>query len=61
MRQDRIEQVQDVLYFLEKYWKQNPDLRLCQILGNKFPGDNYYVNDQDVLNYLVKMVNEVQD
>ena len=61
MSQDRIEQVQDILYFLDKYWKRNPDLRICQILGNKFPGENYYTPDQEVLDYLVKLVNEVQD
>lgn len=61
MNQDRLEQIQDVLYFLDKYWKKNPELRLTQILGNRFPGDNYYVKDQDVLDYLVKIVNEVKD
>lgn len=61
MNQDRLDQIQDVLYFLDKYWKMNPELRLTQILGNRFPGDNYYVRDQDVLDYLVKIVNEVKD
>ncbi len=61
MNQDRIDQIHDVIYFLEKYWKQNPDLRLAQILGNKFPGDNYYTKDQDILDYLVKLTNEVHD
>ena len=61
MNQDRLEQIQDVLYFLDMYWKKNPELRLTQILGNRFPGDNYYVKDQDVLDYLVKIVNEVKD
>jgi len=61
VKQDRIDQIQDILYFLDKYWKENPELRICQILGNKFPSDNYYVKDQDVLDYLVKLVNEVKD
>ena len=61
MRQDRAEQIEEVIYFLRKYWAQNPDLRLCQILGNRFPGDNYYTTDQAVLEYLVKLVNEVGD
>jgi uncharacterized protein YihD (DUF1040 family) len=61
MRQDRAEQIEEVIYFLRKYWTQSPDLRLCQILGNRFPGDNYYIEDQAVLEYLVKLVNEVQD
>ena len=61
MNQDRVEMIEEIIYFLRKYWHQNPELRLAQILGNKFPGDNYYVKDQEVLNYLVKLVNEVQD
>jgi hypothetical protein len=43
-------------------WKQNPDLRLMQLLGNGFPAaDNYYVDDKQVIDYLVKVVNEVED
>ena len=61
MRQDRSDQIEEVIYFLRKYWTQNPDLRLCQILGNRFPSDNYYVEDQAVIDYLVKLVNEVSD
>lgn len=61
MNQDRIDQIHDIIYFLDKYWKLNPDLRLTQILGNGFHGDSYYVKDQDVLDYLVKLTNEVQD
>ena len=60
--QDRAEQVNDVLYFLSKYWRRNPQLRLMQVLGNGFPaGDNYYVDDQAVLDYLIKLENEVED
>lgn len=61
MNQDRVEMIEEIIYLLRKYWHQNPELRLTQILGNKFPGDNYYVKDQEVLNYLVKLVNEVKD
>lgn len=61
MNQDRTDQIHDIIYFLDKYWKKNPELRLTQILGNKFPGDNYYTQDQEVLDYLVKLTNEVQD
>ena len=61
MTQDRLDQIHDVIYFLDKYWKKNPDLRLTQLLGNRFPGDNYYVQDQEVLDYLVKLTNEVED
>ena len=61
MNQDRADQIHDIIYFLDKYWKKNPELRLTQIIGNKFHGDNYYTHDQDVLDYLVKLTNEVQD
>jgi uncharacterized protein YihD (DUF1040 family) len=61
MSQDRVDQIEEVIYFLRKYWQKNPDLRLCQILGNRVPGDNYYIEDQAVLDYLVKLVNEVDD
>jgi uncharacterized protein YihD (DUF1040 family) len=59
---DRAEMRTEIMYFLEKAWKKHPNLRLMQILGNGFPtGDNYYVDDQAVLDYLVKLVNEVED
>lgn len=61
MIQDKAEMIEEIVYFLRKYWHQNPELRLTQILGNKFPGDNYYTTDQAVLDYLVKLVNEVKD
>ena len=34
---------------LLEVWKQNPSLRLMQLLGNVFRGDPYYVEDYDVL------------
>lgn len=38
-----------VLEVVKKYWERNPDLRLCQLLGNCFGfNDLYYVED-DVL------------
>ena len=59
---DRAEMRTEMMYFLEKAWKKHPNLRLMQLLGNGFPaGDNYYVDDQAVLDYLVKLVNEVED
>jgi uncharacterized protein YihD (DUF1040 family) len=53
---------EEILYFLEKAWRKYPNLRLMQLLGNGFAaGDNYYLADQSVLDYLVKLVNEVED
>ena len=52
----------EILYFLERAWNKYPNLRLMQLIGNGFAaGDNYYLADQSVLDYLVKVVNEVED
>ena len=59
MKTDRLAEISNTLEFLSMAWKQNPDLRLMQLLGNGFPaGDNYYVDDKQVIDYLVKVVNE---
>jgi uncharacterized protein YihD (DUF1040 family) len=59
---DRADIREEILYFLEKAWVKNPHLRIMQLLGNGFTeGDNYYVDDQAVLDYLVKVANEVED
>ena len=62
MSTDRLVQINNIVEFLSIAWKKNPDLRLMQLLGNGFPaGDNYYVDDKKVIDYLVKLVNEVED
>lgn len=62
MNTDRLVQINNIVEFLSIAWKKNPDLRLMQLLGNGFPaGDNYYVDDKKVIDYLVKLVNEVED
>ena len=33
---------------IETIWKENPDLRLCQLIGNVAPYDNYHVEDDDL-------------
>jgi uncharacterized protein YihD (DUF1040 family) len=59
---NRVIEINNMLEFLSMAWKKNPDLRLMQLLGNGFPeGDNYYVDDKKVMDYLVKLVNEVED
>ena len=58
---NRQAEIQNILLFIELAWKKNPDLRLMQLLGNGFPaGDNYYVADKTIMDYLVKLVNEVE-
>ena len=36
-----------ILTLIKKIWKENPNLRLTQIIGNCFPPDDlYYVEDE---------------
>ena len=37
-----------ILCVIETIWKKHPDLRLCQVIGNVAPYDNYYVEDHDL-------------
>ena len=38
--------IERILKLIEKIWNKNPDLRLCQLIGNCFnAGDLYYVED----------------
>ena len=45
--------IKPMLELIEKVWVENPDLRLCQLIGNCFPaGDNYYREDSLLLEKL---------
>jgi len=62
MNLNRTVEIHNLIYMLEMAMKKYPDLCLMQLLGNGFPaGDNYYVDDKRVMDYLVKLVNEVED
>jgi len=62
MKLERLVEINNTIEALHTAWKKNPDLRLMQLLGNGFPaGDNYYVDDKRVIDYLVKLVNKVED
>lgn len=38
--------IKKTLRLIRKIWLKNPDLRLCQLIGNCFVrGDNYYKSD----------------
>jgi hypothetical protein len=38
-----------ILDLIKKIWIKNPDLRLCQLIGNCFEaGDNYYKEDNNL-------------
>jgi hypothetical protein len=58
----RAVEIHNLIYMLEMAMKKYPDLRLMQLIGNGFPAvDNYYVDDKKVMDYLVKLVNQVED
>lgn len=42
------DRIRRLLGLIEKIWTRYPDMRLCQIIGNAVPGDNYHTED-DVL------------
>lgn len=47
--------IEHLLKLIKKIWKENPDLRLMQLLGNSLPsGDNYYCED-DKLELALKL------
>lgn len=53
------ERIDDVLAELEEYWKEHPDLRLAQIIGNISQArghgrDPYHMEDDEVLETLKK-------
>lgn len=40
------------LCLIETIWKKNPDLRLCQLIGNVAPYDNYHMEDDELVKRL---------
>lgn len=44
------ERINRILNLIKRIWKKNPDLRLCQLIGNVFPHgeDNYYKEDDEL-------------
>lgn len=43
---DRIDRI---LAKIREVWAEQPDLRLCQLLGNVLPdGDNYFLEDDEL-------------
>lgn len=44
-----------VLEVIKKYWKRNPSMRLCQLLGNCFAtNDLYFIEDDELVEELEK-------
>jgi len=47
--------IQVILKLVQKFWEANPDLRLCQLLGNCFEiNDLYHVEDDDLILKLIQ-------
>jgi len=47
-----------ILKNIRKIWKANPDLRLMQLLGNCFEGNDHYYEEDEVLEPLLKSTYE---
>ncbi len=53
------ERIDKILNLIKKVWKQNPDLRLFQLLGNPFePEDHYHTEDDELEEKLENYYNE---
>jgi hypothetical protein len=47
-----------IIDLLTKIWIQNPDMRLCQLIGNVFHGiDPYYIEDDKLEDLLRERYN----
>ena len=47
-----------VLAEIKKYWKRNPNMRLCQLLGNCFAqSDLYSIEDDELVEELEEAYN----
>ena len=53
------ERIDEILKLISEIWHKNPELRLCQIIGNCFDieqiSDLYYVEDYKLWDRLEKM------
>lgn len=57
------ERIDEILKLISEIWHKNPDLRLCQLIGNCFPEhldefglrdlDTYYIEDTELLSRLI--------
>jgi uncharacterized protein YihD (DUF1040 family) len=57
------ERIDEILNHLEEYWKENPDLRLSQIIcnigtDNGYGQDPFYMEDSELLEELKKRYKE---
>ena len=48
-----------ILFLIGRIWKKNPDLRLCQLIGNCWlAGDNYHKEDEELERRLKEFYSE---
>ena len=48
------ERIDEILKLISEIWHKNPDLRLCQLIGNCFgSGDLYYQEDDELQDKLI--------
>ena len=50
--------IDKVLAVIKKVWEKKPDLRLMQLLGNCFDFDPYYIQDENLMDYLNEVYKE---
>ena len=43
------DRIDEILKLISKIWHENPDLRLCQLIGNCFTQFDFYYIEDDVL------------
>lgn len=50
------ERIKRIIKLIERIWKKNPDLRLCQLIGNCFDAGDHYYKEDDVLEGVLRNV-----
>ena len=55
------ERIDEILKLISEIWHKNPDLRLCQLIGNCFEaGDLYHIEDDMLQKELQRRVDEIK-
>ena len=55
------ERISRILRLVSKIWEENPELRLCQLIGNYFvDNDNYNKEDEELEKRLKEVYHEVK-
>ena len=60
------ERIDEILKLISEIWHKNPDLRLCQLIGNcvgstSYSGEDlYYVEDNELQIELQRVVDEIE-